>query len=357
MTEPAGSSGLVIEHVSHHYGSNCVVDDVDLEIAPGEVVCLLGPSGCGKTTMLRILAGLEDLQRGRIVAEGRVLADGRVNVAPEDRSVSLLFQDFALFPHLTVYENVVFGLTSLSAEERHERAMEVLEQVGMLDYTEHFPHVLSGGQQQRIALARARAPRPRMMLLDEPFSNLDVGLRAQVRDLVLHVLKNTTSMTLMVTHDPEEAMFMGDRIAVMRAGRIVQQGTPEELYYAPEEAFVMRLFGEVNRIEGRVVDGHVETPLGRACAPGLSEGAAAEVLVRAEAVVLDAAGPARGRVLTKRMLGRSSMLHISVPCGDGEELHLHARVAEGHGPGENDEVSLAMNEEHVFVFPRSDRED
>jgi iron(III) transport system ATP-binding protein len=185
-------------------------------------------------------------------------------------------------------------------------------------------------------------------------------LRAQVRDLVLHVLKNTTSMTLMVTHDPEEAMFMGDRIAVMRDGRIVQQGTPEQLYYAPEEAFVMRLFGEVNRIEGWVVDGHVETPLGRACAPGLSEGAPAEVLVRAEAVILDAAGPATGRVLTKRMLGRSSMLHISVPGGDGsdgEELHLHARVTEGHGPGENDVVNLAMNEEQVFVFPRSDSED
>ncbi len=356
MTDPAKTPGLEVEHVSHRYGGQLVVDDINLEVAPAEVVCLLGPSGCGKTTMLRIIAGLENLQHGRIKVDGRVVADETVNLPPEDRSVSLLFQDFALFPHLTVYDNVVFGLIHLSAGERHKRAVEVLEQVGMLDSAELYPHVLSGGQQQRVALARARAPRPRMMLLDEPFSNLDVGLRAQVRDLVLHVLKNTSSMTVMVTHDSEEAMFMGDRIAVMREGRIVQQGTPEELYNSPANAFVMRLFGEVNRIEGRVVDGHVETSLGRACAPGLPEGAPAEVLVRAEGVVVDAAGPARGKVMTRRMLGRTSMLHISVAGTDGDPLHVHARVAQGRGPVENDEVGLRIVEEHVFVFPRSEGE-
>ena len=356
MTDPVETLGLKVEHISHRYGGLLVVDDINLEVAPGEVVCVLGPSGCGKTTMLRVIAGLEDLQQGRINVDGRVVADETVNVPPEDRSVSLLFQDFALFPHLTVYDNVVFGLTHLSAGERDKRVAEVLEQVGMLDCAELYPHVLSGGQQQRVALARARAPRPRMMLLDEPFSNLDVGMRAQVRDLVLHVLKNTTSMTVMVTHDSEEAMFMGDRIAVMRKGRIVQQGTPEELYHAPVDGFVMRLFGEVNRIEGQVVDGHVDTALGPACAPGLPEGAPAEVMVRAEGVVVDAAGPARGRVMTRRMLGRSSLLHISVAGGDGAPLHLHARINKGRGPAENEEVGLSLVDEHVFVFPRSDGE-
>ncbi len=354
MAEPTANLGLKVEHVSHRYGDLLVIDDVEIEVAPAEVVCVLGPSGCGKTTMLRVIAGLEDLQQGRIIVDGRVVADENVDIPPEERSVSLLFQDFALFPHLNVFDNVVFGLMHLSTEEGEERAKEVLEQVGMLDCAKLYPHVLSGGQQQRVALARARAPRPRMMLLDEPFSNLDVGLRAQVRDLVLHVLKNSTSMTLMVTHDSEEAMFMGDRIAVMRAGRFIQQGTPEELYYRPFDGFVMRLFGEVNRIEGRVLNGHVETPLGRACAPGLAEGAAAEVLVRAEGIVVDGSGPAQGRVMTKRMLGRSSMLHISVPGDNGDPLHLHARVAEGSGPAENEDVRLGILDEHVFVFARSE---
>lgn len=354
MADGTEKLGLGVEHISHRYGDLLVLDDVSLDVAAAEVVCILGPSGCGKTTLLRVLAGLEDLQHGRIVVDGRVVADDTVDIPPEDRSVSLLFQDFALFPHLTVFDNVVFGLNHLPADQQRKRAEEVLEQVGMLDCVGLYPHVLSGGQQQRVALARARAPRPRMMLLDEPFSNLDVGLRTQVRDLVLHVLKTSTSMTLMVTHDPEEAMFMGDRIAVMRHGRIVQLGTPEDLYYSPVDGFVMRLFGEVNRIEGHVENGHVETPLGRACAPGLSEGAPAEVLVRAEGILLDGTGPASGRVLTKRMLGRSSMLHISVPGGNGEPLHLHVRIPEGSGLAENDTIRLGIVDEHVFVFPRGD---
>ncbi len=351
MTEPSKNLGITVENVSHRYGHELVVDNVSLDVAPAEVVCVLGPSGCGKSTMLRIIAGLEELQQGRIIVDGRVVADDTVNVPTEERSASLLFQDFALFPHLTVYENVIFGLTHLSSGTRHARAVEVLEQVGMLEFSDNYPHVLSGGQQQRVALARSRAPRPRMMLMDEPFSNLDVGLRSQVRDLVLHVLKNSTSMTLMVTHDPEEAMFMGDRIAVMNKGRIIQLGTPEELYNGPAVPFVLRLFGEVNQLEGRVEDGHIVTALGRVCAPGLAEGTLAEVLVRAEGLRIDGAGETRGRVMTRRMLGRATLLHLSVSGLDGEALHFHARTTARPGPAENDEVRLGLDEEQVFVFP------
>ena len=273
--------GIVVENLSHSFGANRVLEDISLSIRTREIVTLLGPSGCGKTTTLRLIAGLEPLQQGRISLDGRVLADGDLNVPPEERSVSLLFQDFALFPHLTAIDNVIFGLGNWPPEERHARAIHVLGQVGMTEFADSYPHVLSGGQQQRVALARARGPRPRMMLMDEPFSNLDLGMRSQVRDLVLHVLKNSTSMTVMVTHDPEEAMFMADRIAVMNKGRIIQLGTPEELYNGPVAPFVLHLFGEVNRMEGRVADGHIATPLGRVCAPGLAEGTLAEVLVRA----------------------------------------------------------------------------
>jgi len=343
--------GLWVEHVSHAYDGVPVVRDASLYVPPGEILCLLGPSGCGKTTTLRVVAGLEPLQAGRIALEGRILADGTTDVPPEDRAVSLLFQDFALFPHLSVIENVMFGLVRIPPDERRRRAMEVLEQVGMAEYADAYPHVLSGGQQQRVALARARGPRPRLMLLDEPFSNLDFTLRRQVRDIVLTILHATTAATLMVTHDSEEAMFMGDRIAVMDQGRIVQQGTPEELYTAPGSAFVLGMFSEVNRMTGRVERGHVATPLGRVCAPGLPEGAEAEVLVRAEGVSLDAAAGARGVVRTSRMLGRSTLVHLDVPTGDGASVHVHARIPGRRGPPENEIVGLRLSDEHVFVFP------
>ncbi len=347
---PPRDDGIRIEHLSHSFGANRVLDDISLSIRTREIVTLLGPSGCGKTTTLRIIAGLEELQHGRISVDGRVLADGTVNVPPEERSVSLLFQDFALFPHLTVIENVVFGLGNWPPEERRARALHVLGQVGMVEFADAYPHVLSGGQQQRVALARARGPRPRMMLMDEPFSNLDTTLRRQVRDVVLWVLQNSVSATLMVTHDPEDAMFMSDRIAVMEHGRIVQQGTPDELYNKPASAFVMSQFGEVNRLTGRVEAGHIATPLGRVCAPGLAEGAPGEVMVRAEGLRLDPTAAVKGRVMTTRVLVGASLIHLNMAVAGADDLHLHARIT-GREPAEGDLVGLTLADEHVFVFP------
>jgi iron(III) transport system ATP-binding protein len=285
------------------------------------------------------------------VLDGRVLADGRVDVPPEQRSVGFLFQDFALFPHLTVIENVMFGLGNWPQSERRARALHVLDQVGMTDYASSYPHQLSGGQQQRVALARARGPRPRMLLMDEPFSSLDTTLRRQVRDVVLWVLQNGAASTLMVTHDPEEAMFMSDRIAVMNEGRVVQFGTPDELYGRPADPFVVGLFGEVNRMTGRVVRGHVETPLGRVCAPNLPEGAEAEVLVRDEGVRLDPNAPHRAKVLTRRMVGRATLVHLDMPGADGSEMHVHLRLAGHGGPGADERVGISLDDRHVFVFP------
>ena len=351
--------GLDVACVNHAFGPRTVVREASLAVSPGEILCLFGPSGCGKSTLLRVIAGLEPLQEGRIFIEGRKVADPTAHVAPEDRSVTLLFQDFALFPHLSVVDNVTFGLRHLSPDKRLERAREVLRQVGMIDYADRFPHTLSGGEQQRVALARARAPRPRVMLLDEPFSSLDVRLRNRLRDMVLHVLKRTTAATVIVTHDPEEAMFMGDRIAVMLEGRIVQTGTPQELYHEPATPYVAGLFGDLNRMTAEVRNGHVDTALGRIRAPGFDDGTDVYVLSRPESLSIgppDRGGEwnAVGRVEMSRMLGHTNVVHLSIPDGDGSSVHLHARTMGSHLPSPDDEVGVRLNEDQVFLFPFAD---
>jgi len=352
---------LTIDHVSHAYGDLLAVDDVSLGVAAGELVCLVGPSGCGKSTLLRIAAGLERLQAGRVALDDRMLAEaGQAGVPPEERGIGLVFQDYALFPHLSVGDNVAFGLKGLSAGERRDRAKEVLARFGMAAQADAFPHVLSGGQQQRVALARALAPRPQVMLLDEPFSGLDSRLRDTVRDQALHVLKSIDAAVLMVTHDPEEAMFMADRIAVMREGRLEQVGTPAELYFAPTNAFVAEFFGEVNRLPGTVQEAQVETPLGTVQVDGLADGTAVEVLIRPEAVHLrrladaEAASAHAGVVEAARLLGRSSLIHLSVARDGGPAVHLHARVPGRFLPSERELVGLYLDGTQAFVFPRTE---
>jgi iron(III) transport system ATP-binding protein len=347
------TDGLVLDAVGHDYDGVPVVGEVSLRVGPGELVCLLGPSGCGKTTTLRISAGLEAPRRGRVILNGRVVSGGGLHLPPEERHVGFLFQDFALFPHLDVLANVAFGLTALAKPARRERAVQMLTQVGMGDYAEAWPHQLSGGQQQRVALARALAPSPALMLLDEPFSGLDKRLRDQVRDETLHVLKSSRVSTLMVTHDPEEAMFMADRIAVMRGGNIVQMGSPDELYNRPRDAFVASFFGEVNLLDGVVRHGRVTTPLGEFPAGTLAEGSAAEVLARPEALSLTVSDQGWATVLASRLLGRSSLVHLRVERDGMAPCHLHARLSAGIPPAEGQRVSIGVDSSKVFVFPKS----
>ncbi len=351
---------LRLENVSHAFGALLAVDDVSLSVAPGELVCLLGPSGCGKTTVLRIAAGLEALQRGRVIMSGTPVAGQGRAVPPEQRGVGLVFQDYALFPHLSVLDNVAFGLSGLPARERRGRALETLGQVGMAESAEVFPHTLSGGQQQRVALARALAPKPKVMLLDEPFSGLDARLRNQVRDETLHLLKHSGTATLMVTHDPEEAMFMADKVALMRAGRLVQLGRPTDLYFAPLDAFVASFFGEINHLRGVIRDGRVTTPFGEVIAPQVAEGTAVEILIRPEALRLQPLGSDLGsdlgtaRVMAARMLGRSSLVHLSVNRADGGDLHLHARIPGRFLPAEDEVLAVHLDRSQAFVFPLND---
>lgn len=257
---------LEFRHVGHAYNGAPSVEDISFTVNQGEVVTLLGPSGCGKTTLLRLAAGLERPMGGEIWLDDRLVSDATQVVAPETRGVGFMFQDYALFPHLSVLENVLFGLRDKGSAAMR-RGLDVLAEANIESLADSYPHELSGGQQQRVALARALAPRPSVILLDEPYAGLDSRLRERIRDQMLHVLKAAGTAALMVTHDAEEAMFMSDNIIVMRHGQVQQTGRPVNLYCQPNTAFVAEFFGEVNRLEGHVSNGCIETILGSFDAP------------------------------------------------------------------------------------------
>ena len=334
----------------HAFDGRRVVDGVDLTIAKGEVHCLVGPSGCGKTTTLRLIAGLERLQAGWIGLNDRILAEPGREVPPERRRVGLMFQDFALFPHLRVIENVAFGLAAAGRATRQARARELLAKVNMVPFARSYPHMLSGGEQQRVALARALAPEPQLMLLDEAFSALDTSLRAAVREETLNILKEAATPTLLVTHDAEEAIRVGDRIHAMLEGRIVQSGTPSELYHRPATPFVAGFFGPVNRFAGRVRGGMVATPVGPASARGLLEGAAVEAILRPEAIRVRPAGTGAGlraRVLVRRDLGPVHVLRLGLPDGVAVKVRQAGQIAAAVG----EEVEIELDPRHLFVYP------
>ncbi len=349
---------LALENVSHAFDRVRVINEVSFTVAPGELVGLLGPSGSGKTTLLRLASGLEELEEGRILINGQPVADGVVQVPPERRGVGLVFQEGALFPHLTVAENVAFGLAGLKAVERRRRALEVLDQVGMVTYAGSYPHVLSGGQQQRVALARALAPAPRLLLLDEPFTGLDAKLRSRIRDETLHILKDTGTTTLIVTHDPEEAMYMADRIILLNEGSIAQAAAPEELYCHPASAFVAEFFSSINRIAGIVKGNSIETPFGSVAASDLPDGTEVDVLIRPEAVRVTPLGTDGGggdavkaRVITARRLRRASYIHLCIGDFDGDHLHFHSRVPARYLPGDDETVNVRLDHSQIFIFP------
>ncbi len=248
--------------LSHHFNGNPVLHNIDLDIDAGEIVCVLGPSGSGKSTLLRIIAGLESIQQGQLSVAGRLLADPQVNPPPEQRSIGLVFQDHVLFPHQTVAENVAFGLSDMQSKEREHTVALQLANVGISTLADRYPHTLSGGQQQRVALARALATEPDVLLLDEPFASADAPLRKSLREDARRRLKKAKTTTLMVTHDPAEAMSMADRIAVLVDGDLVQFGTPEELWQRPRHPFVAATVANLQALKGRIEGNHCITAFG-----------------------------------------------------------------------------------------------
>ncbi len=343
---------LTFENVARSYEDGDALRGVDLDVAPGEVVCLLGPSGCGKTTLLRIASGIERPTSGRVLINNREVAGPNRFVPPEERSVGLMFQDFALFPHLTILQNVAFGLKALPPDVARREAMSMLSRVGLANYASAYPHILSGGQQQRVALARAIVPRPSVVLMDEPFSGLDVQLRDSMQEQTLSLLRETRATCMIVTHHPEEAMRLGDRVAVMRMGRIVQLGRAEDLYHQPKDLFIARLFSEINELSARVKGGVIEMPFGRVPANGLRDGENAVIGIRERGIRLHPAGTCglAGRVLHVKFLGDVGLVEIGV-LGFDQPLRARTRQAVGEVWSKGNEVGVEIDPQRVLVFP------
>ncbi|BBE71048.1 ABC transporter ATP-binding protein [Oharaeibacter diazotrophicus] len=342
---------LSIESVLHDYDGVASLRGVTLEARPGEIVCLLGHSGCGKSTLLRLVAGLERPTSGRIVIGDLEVAGPARFVPPERRGVGLMFQDYALFPHMSILANVMFGLTSLDGPAAERAARAALGRVGLEDYAEDYPHALSGGEQQRVALARAIVPRPAVLLMDEPFSGLDKRLRDSVRDETMAVLRETRATAVVVTHDPEEAMRMADRVALMRKGSLVQFGSPAELYGSPVDLTAARFFSELNEFDGTATGGRVETPFGAFDAGAASDGAAMVVCIRHSGILLAApgSGGVAGRVVRSRFLGEVWLAEIAV---DGLDALLRARVRDASAFPPGTDVAVDVDRRDVLVFPR-----
>lgn len=355
------TEGLLVEGVTRQFGGRAVVSDVSLRVLPGQVTCLLGPSGCGKSTTLRIIAGVDHQDAGRIVVDGVVMADDRQHVPPEARHIGLMFQDFALFPHMSVADNVAFGLTGPKAEKRR-RAEELLERVHLSGFADAHPHELSGGEQQRVALARAIAPRPRVMLMDEPFSGLDNRLRDGIRDETLEILKEEGTAVLLVTHEPEEAMRMADEIALMREGQIVQRGAPYNVYNAPVDQRAAAFFSDINVISGVVKGALTDTPFGAFLAPGVPDNTEVEIVIRPQHLRIDFdrdgrgpnptpedGTPARGVVVRSRFMGGESLVEFRM---DHDGSMLKASVPSVFLPKPGTALWLMIRRGRCFVFPK-----
>jgi iron(III) transport system ATP-binding protein len=324
VSELGEGAPLVVEDLVLRHGEVVALAGVSLRVTAGEVFCLLGPSGSGKSSLLRVIAGVERPTSGRVVLSNIEVAGPRGFVEPEHRRVGMVFQDYALFPHLTVRANVAFGLRKWPRADAEEAVTGMLDRVGLGRHADSYPHMLSGGERQRVALARALAPRPRVLLMDEPFSSLDGRLRDRVRQETIDLVRRSGTTTVVVTHDPHEALRMADRIGLLNLGRLVQCGTPEELYARPATRFAAEFFSDINELGGICRGGRIETPLGTFDAPHLGESAPGCVCIRPRHVRVSAQPTAiRAQVLRTEYLGEEEQLLLSV---SGFEKPIVART-------------------------------
>lgn len=353
------STILQLDSITKRYGAHlpAAVNQISFQLEQGEILGLLGPSGCGKTTLLRLVAGFEQSEEGRLWLNGQVIADARQWTSPEQRLIGMVFQDFALFPHLTVADNVSFGLQQAKKrgpEYKQQRQTDVLKLVGLLGMENRYPHELSGGQQQRVALARALAPQPQLVLLDEPLSNLDVQVRLRLRQELRDILKAAGTTAIFVTHDQEEALAIADQVAVMRQGHLEQIGTPEEIYQQPRSQFVAEFVTQANFLAAQRQGDTWQTEVGCFAAHEqadftLTEQTNAVVMIRQEDLILQPDQDASTIIRDRQFLGRE--YRYCLKTQSGQELHARSTALTAFPIGTT--VSLSVIPQNLKIFPQN----
>jgi len=341
---------LSIQNIACQYGAQPVIHDFNLSIQRGDICCLLGPSGCGKTTVLRAIAGFHPVSHGSIELAGHSISTARGMLPPEQRNIGMVFQDYALFPHLSVCENITYGLKGMTSDAKEGVCQEMLALVKLPELGDRYPHELSGGQQQRVALARALAPNPSMLLMDEPFSSLDVDLRRNLAIEVRDILKSRNITAIMVTHDQEEAFAFADKIGVVNQGRIEQWAPPFDLYHEPSTRFVANFIGQGAFIPGHILDGStVATEIGliqgNRCYDWLPD-TPVEVLLRPDDIIHEESSVKRAEIMHKVFAGASSLYKLKLPTGS----RVVAAFPSHHDYQIGDKVGINIEAEHLIAF-------
>ena len=346
---PTELAHLRLEHVECRFDEEIIIKDFSLSLSQGEIGSLLGPSGCGKTTLLRAIAGFLPVRQGRIILKGEAISSPKKNLRPEERHIGMIFQDYALFPHLSVLENVCFGLKN-NKKNKHEKALAFLERVGLASLAKRHPHELSGGQQQRVAIARALAPEPDILLMDEPFSNLDTDLRKRLSAEVRELLKQNGTTAILVTHDQQEAFAVADKVAVIKNGELQQWNTPFNLYHKPQNRFVSTFVGDGQFISGTVInEGLIETEAGHMESPintHWKKGDQLEVLIRPGDISPDADSPCKTEIISKTFAGPSIIYTLKLAKGNHIDAHFPSNMNFNIG----DIIGISINIPHLTTF-------
>ena len=342
-----------INNLSYSMNEKKILNNINLKLEKEKIACILGPSGCGKTTLLKLIAGLSKVQEGEIFLNENLVSSSNIHLKTEKRKIGFLFQDYALFPHQTVKQNLQFAIKDKSTSHRVEEIMDVIK---LSDSLEKYPHELSGGEQQRVALARSIIAKPDLLLLDEPFSSLDLNLKEEVRDDTLHLLQKSNISVLLVTHDPFEAMFISNQINIMnKNGEIVQSGSPTDLYNLPNSSYVANFFGETNKFQGVVKDTIVETPVGEFKVENSLESKNVDIFIRPEAVKLSKeqtpVNGIKGTVMASKLMGTYSFIHLSVLSKNNEVVHVHSHMPPNFLPNQSSAVGIEIDKEQTFIFP------
>ena len=345
---------LNIKNLSHKINDRNILKDISFSLDLEKIACVLGPSGCGKTTLLKLIAGLEKTQQGEIYMNDKLISSSNTHLDPGKRNIGFLFQDYALFPHLTVEENLKFATRK---NNYNQQINEITKLIKLSNAEKKYPHELSGGEQQRVALARSIIAQPDLLLLDEPFSSLDLSLKEEIRDDTLHLLQKFDVSVIVVTHDPFEAMFISNQIHIMQKdGTIAQSGTPKDLYSNPKNSYVAGIFGETNKFTGIVKNSKVKTAVGEIFIDNTFESKYVDIHIRPQAIKLTQeqtpVNGVKGTVMASKLMGSYSFVHLSVLDKNNDVIHVHSHMPANFNPKQSTAVGIEIDSTKIFVFPK-----